>query len=371
MSFIDKIIKKNSPIFEIKSGLSLDIKKLLKGENLKPSKKKLAILICDNSIGFIFFYIYLLKKNFTIMLLGKNLVKEDIKMIIKKYQPSNIVLPIEMKKNLNFSETEVKKTKYAYGLYKLNESKQYKIDDELCLLLSTSGSTGSRKFVKLSYQNLDSNLSAIVKSLKISKKDSTITTLPPEYSYGLSVINSHLIVGARINLSNLTIFDKEFSDSVDKIKITNLNGVPLFFDLLKKIKFFKKINCSYLSFMTQAGGPLSEETKSFILDEINRRKINFYIMYGSTETSPRMSTINLYKNQKISKGCIGLPISDYKFRVNKKVGSIFFYGKNIFKGYSKNYKSLSYLKNYKFINTGDIGKLKNDGFYYITGRKKE
>ena len=105
------------------------------------------------------------------MLLGKNLVKEDIKMIIKKYQPSNIVLPIEMKKNLNFSETEVKKTKYAYGLYKLNESKQYKIDDELCLLLSTSGSTGSRKFVKLSYQNLDSNLSAIVKSLKISKKD--------------------------------------------------------------------------------------------------------------------------------------------------------------------------------------------------------
>ena len=62
MSFIDKIIKKNSPIFEIKSGLSLDIKKLLKGENLKPSKKKLAILICDNSIGFIFFYIYLLKK---------------------------------------------------------------------------------------------------------------------------------------------------------------------------------------------------------------------------------------------------------------------------------------------------------------------
>ena len=370
MEFINKIIKENSSIFDVNSGLSLDLKKILHGENLKPSKKKLAILISDNTIGFIFFYIYLLKKNFAVMLLGKNITLEELIGIKKKYHPSDVALPLKFLKKLNFQKDKIYKSKYDYCLYEENSSKKFKIHRDLCLLLSTSGTTGSRKFVKLSYKNLLSNIKGIVGSLNINKKDKTITTMPAEYSYGLSVINSHLFVGAKIILNNLTLFDRKFLESVTKLKVTNLNGVPFFFDLIKKINFFNKINCSNIKFITQAGGSLSEDTKLYILNEINKLKKDFYIMYGSTETSPRMSLVNFYKYQKIKQGCIGLPISDYKFRLNKNTGKIFFYGKNIFKGYSKNYKSLLYFKNYKFIDTGDIGRLDKDGFYYVTGRTK-
>ena len=85
MEFVNKIIKENSSIFDVNSGLSLDLKKILHGENLKPSKKKLAILISDNTIGFIFFYIYLLKKNFAVMLL-ENITLDEL-IGIKKISP--------------------------------------------------------------------------------------------------------------------------------------------------------------------------------------------------------------------------------------------------------------------------------------------
>ena len=95
-----------------------------------------------------------------------------------------------------------------------------------------------KKIRKVIIQNLLSNIKGIVGSLNINKKDKTITTIPAEYSYGLSVINSHLFVGAKIILNNLTLFDRKFLESVTKLKVTNLNGVPLFFDLIKKINFF-------------------------------------------------------------------------------------------------------------------------------------
>ena len=110
------------------------------------------------------------------------------------------------------------------------------------LLLSTSGSLGDPKCVKLTYKNIKKNSSDIIDYLKIDSKDRTITTLPINYSYGLSIINTHLIAGASIILNKKTLIDKDFWKIFHKNKVNNFNGVPYTFEILRKIGFCSMIN---------------------------------------------------------------------------------------------------------------------------------
>ena len=105
----------------------------------------------------------------------------------------------------------------------------------IALLISTSGSTGSKKFVKLSFNNILDNTKNICKYLKITKFDSTITTMSPAYSYGLSVINSHLLQNAKIVLTKKKIVDKKFWEIFKKNNITNFNAVPFLYEILLKL----------------------------------------------------------------------------------------------------------------------------------------
>ena len=133
----------------------------------------------------------------------------------------------------------------------------------MALLLSTSGSTGSTKFVKLSYENIFSNTKNISKYLKLTKKDRSISSLPLNYSYGLSVINTHLYKGGSIFVSERNVIDKKFWEIVNNFKISNLNGVPFFYEILSKIGF-EKFNLNSIKFFTQAGGHLN----NFVKDQI-------------------------------------------------------------------------------------------------------
>ena len=80
-------------------------------------------------------------------------------------------------------------------------------------MLTTSGTTQNPKMVRLSGNNLYVNTKCIIDYLKIKSNHSTITTMPMAYSYGLSIINSHIHSGARIILSDKTLFDKIFGES--------------------------------------------------------------------------------------------------------------------------------------------------------------
>ena len=108
---------------------------------------------------------------------------------------------------------------------------------DLALLLSTSGTTGSPKLVRLSRQNLQSNAAAIATYLGLTSRDRAITTLPMQYCYGLSVINSHLHAGAGIVLNDLSVVDRCFWQSVAESGVTGMAGVPHTFDLLDRAGF--------------------------------------------------------------------------------------------------------------------------------------
>src|SRR3990172_6101058 len=105
---------------------------------------------------------------------------------------------------------------------------------DLALALSTSGTTGTTKLVRLSGRALDSNARSIAEYLELSPSERAITSLPASYCYGLSVINSHLAAGASAVLTDASIVDETFWDLVDREGATSFAGVPYSYELLER-----------------------------------------------------------------------------------------------------------------------------------------
>jgi len=226
--------------------------------------------------------------------------------------------------------------------------------------------------------NLRDNIKKIVDYLKINKKNNTtITTMPLGYSYGLSILHTHLYAGAKIILNNKSIFEKDFWNLIKKNKVNSLNGVPEFYEYLKKINFEKRIEKS-IKYLTQAGGKINEETLSYFGKICKKNNIKFIVMYGQTEASPRMTYLK-WRDFFTKFKSIGKPLNGYKIelvdakrRVIKKkmkTGEIVFYGKNVSLGYSNSKKDLKKGdENKGKIFTGDIAFKDENGFFFIVGR---
>ena len=116
-------------------------------------------------------------------------------------------------------------------------SSAHRLHPDLALLLSTSGSTGSPKLVRLSRRNLVANATAIADYLDIRETDRAATTLPMSYCYGLSVVHSHLLRGAALILTDHSVVDDEFWALFRRHRGTSFAGVPYTFDMLERIGF--------------------------------------------------------------------------------------------------------------------------------------
>jgi long-chain acyl-CoA synthetase len=267
---------------------------------------------------------------------------------------------------------------HEYSLIMIGKECKFPLHDDLAVLLTTSGSTGSPKFVRLSYQNLEANAQSIVKYLSISELDRPITALPMSYSFGLSIINSHLIQGATILLTERSVMERDFWDFVKNQRATSLSGVPYTFEMLKKLRFFK-MDLPHLETLTQAGGKmhneLSEQFSHFCRDSGKK----MFFMYGQTEAAPRMSYLS--PNDSISRlGSIGIAIPGGEFSLiddqgnvinqSNETGELVYKGKNVSLGYASAAQDLiKGDENNGILLTGDLALRDDDGFYYIIGRK--
>ena len=302
------------------------------GDALTEGKKGVVMLECANDAESLAKYLALLRRGCPVILIGKDL-DEDAKAA--------------------FRDTYV-------GEYETNPA--------LGLLLSTSGSTGDRKLVRLTYDNIQANCDSIVEYLGITAEERPITTLPMEYTYGLSVIHSHVAVGATIVLTNRTLFQKEFWEMVERYKVTSMAGVPYTYEMFERLRL-TEMKLPHLKTLTQAGGHLHEELqKKYALwaAETGRK---FFVMYGQTEATARMSYIPPDKCiEKI--GSIGIPVPGGRMEIASD-GELLYYGPNVSLGYATKREDLALGDvNGGCLRTGDMARVDEDGYFYITGRKK-
>lgn len=371
--------KKNIALVNLKDEVFTYSDVLIASEKIskKIKKKSIILIIASNNIESIIGYVSFVRTKNLSIILDKTFKVEYAHEIIKKYKPNYIFTPKFFFKK-NFLNEKIYSGK-DYDLFKTKYKINKKLNSKNLISLTTSGTTQSPKLVRISNKNIIENTKNIAEYLKIGSKHTTITTMPMGYSYGLSIINTHLHKGSKIIVNEKTVFDRVFWETIKKYKVTSFGGVPSFYEILKKLKF-ENFDLPFLKYLTQAGGKLNLETLKYFNATSKKKNIKFIPMYGQTEASPRMSYLP-YKNLSKNLGSIGKPLNKCFFKIfsekneliNKPdaVGELVYYGKNVCLGYANTYND--FLKgdiNKGKLRTGDIGYKNKKGYFYIVGRKK-
>ncbi|WP_328400322.1 AMP-binding protein [Nocardia sp. NBC_00403] len=242
---------------------------------------------------------------------------------------------------------------------------------DLALLLSTSGSTGSPKLVRLSTTNLMSNASAIAEYLSIGPDDRAATTLPMFYCYGLSVVHSYLLRGASLLLTERSVLDDEFWDQVRSHRVTSFAAVPYTIDLLDRVGF-DRMRLPDLRYITQAGGRLAPERVRAYAQLGARSGWDFFVMYGQTEATARMAYLPPELAAEHPE-CIGVPIPGGRFTLEQvdddSAAELVYHGPNVMMGYAQSPADLALGHTVEALRTGDLARRTADGLYQVVGRR--
>jgi acyl-CoA synthetase (AMP-forming)/AMP-acid ligase II len=338
-------------------------------------KRSIVFCLCTNSVGSLVGYLSFLSNGAVPLMLDAAKDKESLQNLLDIYRPNYIWAQTN---HQLIGDASPVYSAYGYGLYTYSEEKVV-LNDDLALLLTTSGSTGSPKLVRLSYLNIRSNAESIAGYLNIDEHERPITSLPMHYSYGLSVINSHLIKGATILLTDKAVIQKDFWAFAREQKATSIAGVPFTYEMLRRLKIFK-MDLPFLKTMTQAGGKLNAAIAKEYIDNARVAGKKFIVMYGQTEATARMSYLPWEAAAK-KYGGIGIAIPGGKFSLIDgegreikdpcKDGELIYCGANVSMGYADCRDDLSKGdENHGILHTGDMARRDADGFYYITGRLK-
>lgn len=319
-------------------------------------QKQLVLILCENTMETLQVYIAAMNSGHAVMLLSGDLNEELLAQVVVQYKPKWIV------------------GREAYSGYRLEGSKlvretELKVDihSDLALLLSTSGTTGSQKFVRLSYENLRSNAESIIEYLEIGEHERAVMNLPLSYSYGMSIVNSHLFAGATILLTDESVMEKSFWAFVKEQKATSLAGVPFTYQMLQRVGL-TKMDLPHLKTLTQAGGRLNEKLVRHFGEWALANDKRFYVMYGQTEAAPRMSYIP-YDKVLEKAGTIGIAVPDGKLSIVDD--ELVYKGPNVMMGYAECLSDLAKGDEmHGVLHTGDTAIVDEDGYFTITGRLK-
>lgn len=234
---------------------------------------------------------------------------------------------------------------------------------DLALLLATSGSTGNPKLVRLSRRAVLANARSIATALSIGPGETTITSLPLHYSYGLSVLNSHLVAGGTVVLTDAGLLQRSFWADLYAYDCTSLAAVPYQYTMLRRMRFDRS-DYPALTTLTQAGGRMAPE----LVDEFAAKMERFYVMYGQTEATARIAV--LPPDRLAGKpGSVGVAVPGGRLEIDD--GEVVYHGPNVMMGYADTAEDLARGDDLGgVLRTGDLGRLDPEGFLHITGRLK-
>jgi long-chain acyl-CoA synthetase len=339
------------------------------------AERALVFILTDNCIESVIGYLGCLRSKRPMTLLARNIHQILLGNLLNVYGPHYIWLSSNQAAQLPGT-----KEVFAFRNYVLLERMGglTEIHKDLALLVTTSGSTGSSKFVRLSYDNITSNAQSIAEYLELGQADRAITILPMHYVFGLSIINSHLQVGAAVVLTSATVLEKRFWNLFREHEGTSISGVPYTYEILKRLEWHR-IELPNLKVLTQAGGKLPAALVAEYIGLCRNKGLKFYVMYGAAEATARMSY--LPPDVAVEKpASIGVAIPGGEFWLEDEkgntvtepeiVGELFYRGKNVSLGYAQSREDLALGDERQgVLRTGDMAKRDKEGMYYIAGRK--
>ncbi|MCQ2339304.1 MAG: AMP-binding protein [Paludibacteraceae bacterium] len=338
------------------------------------------LLFClsQNTLTSVVGYVAALQNHLPVVLLDASQERTILLYLIDTYHPEYLWLPDTVASLDDYSAI------FRFGDYTLLQKNTIShsfesINPQLAVCLTTSGTTGSPKLVRLSQQNLLANAQSIVEYLHLDATERPLLTLPMYYSYGMSIINSHLLVGATILLSCQTIHQPSFWSFLQNQKATSFAGVPFTYETLLKYRFFR-MSLPHLKTLTQAGGKLNADIVRQFGEYAQDNDKRFIVMYGQTEASPRMAYLP-YSMTIQKPSSIGIPIPGGTLEIQDesghtihdilKDGELIYKGDNVCLGYAQTRLDLAKGDdNHGVLHTGDIAHKDADGYFYITGRLK-
>jgi acyl-CoA synthetase (AMP-forming)/AMP-acid ligase II len=246
---------------------------------------------------------------------------------------------------------------------------------DLSVLLTTSGSTGSPKLVRLTARNLEANALAIGEYLGLGPGERAVQSLPMHYSYGLSVLNSHLVAGATVVLTPHSFMRPEFWRDADEQSVTSFAGVPYMYETLHRLRF-EPASHPTLRTYTQAGGRLRPDLIAHYHARATQTGARLLVMYGQTEATARISYVPPERlSEKI--GTIGVAIPGGRLRLetldgeNGSAAQLVYEGANVMMGYAESLSDLGLGDvQHGVLRTGDLATVDQDGYFTIVGRLK-
>jgi acyl-coenzyme A synthetase/AMP-(fatty) acid ligase len=266
-----------------------------------------------------------------------------------------------------------------YVLLKTNYREYFPVHPALGLLITTSGSTGSAKLVRQSWDNLRFNAETIAGYLQIDASRRTITALPLQYTYGLSVLHANLLRGAAMVVTKYGFMDAEFWDLFEAENVTDFHGVPGTYEMLHRIELFED-DLPSLRTMTQAGGKLSRELQAYFGRYAAENGKRFVIMYGQSEATAAITWLPPEDTLR-KPGSVGIVVPGGSVTLadeeNNPVtgahvrGELVYRGPNVAMGYAQRGEDLSAEDEWHgVLPTGDLAEFDEDGYVSIVGRLK-
>lgn len=335
----------------------------------------LCFLFADSSLQSITRFLAVLEAGVPVLLLDPDLAAAPIERLLSTYSPDLVFCPSSESPVLDLLGEG---TRDGRGRWRSAGAGVPTCHPDLAVLLSTSGSTGSPKLVRLSRANVLSNARAIADSLALQPDDRAVTSLPMFYSFGMSLVTSHVEAGSSVVVTSRSVIDRNFWQMIDDHRVTHLAGVPATYAMLKRLRFFDR-DLPHLRALLQAGGRLDTGlVEEFARDSLARGR-RFYVMYGQTEASPRMSC--LPADRVLDKiGSVGPALAGGHFEIHDEdgavlpvgeVGEVVYSGPNVMLGYAQCRDDLSRGDDAAgVLRTGDLGYLDEEEFLHLTGRIK-
>jgi acyl-coenzyme A synthetase/AMP-(fatty) acid ligase len=359
------LIQKNHNLFFIdaQTGHAASIKTFHQSLPID-DRQGLVFIYNDNGIGSVEVLLNFMNSRFTVVLLSAQLHHSFKQNLEALYTPYYIYDPGRV---AVFGYTSIAASA-SIQLLKRKITAEYAIHSNIKMLLSTSGTTGSPKFVKLSDDNLVQNAWSILDYMPIQSDDVVPLNVPIVFVYGLSIFTTNCMAAGAILCTDKDILQPAFWTDFTKYNCSTIGGVPYVYEMLHRIGFFKKDRPS-LRYMTQTGGILNQALRQEIVAYANTYNKQFFAQYGQTEAAGRMAY--LPQEDLLEKAAsIGRPIKNGRFEIEAATNELIYYGPNVFGGYANSTADLGTWHQTDKLYTGDVARQDEDGYFYITGRIK-